>query len=76
MQGTQLSCLEVGPGVAFEGLSCFHMTFVNFLSGSFPASLAYVSWGTTFMSFWQRTVVEKMPWRSHLGLFFQQTPEK
>lgn len=74
MWGAQLSCLDDRTRVAFRG-ELFYHNLCAFLSGSFSALLAYVSWGTTCMSFWQRTVVEKMPRRSHLGLFFHQTPK-
>lgn len=47
-----------GPKSLFKGVRCSNTIFVRFLSGSFLVLLAYVSWGTTCMSFWQRTVVE------------------
>lgn len=57
MWGAQLSCLDDRTRVAFRGeLFCHNLC--AFLSGSSSALLAYVSWGTTCMSFWQRTVVE------------------
>ena len=36
-----------------------------FSQGSFLVLVAYVSWGTTCMSFWHRTVVETAGKRGH-----------
>lgn len=47
----------IGLESLFE-VSRFLTIFVRFLPGSSSALRAYVSWGTTCMSFWQRTVVE------------------
>lgn len=48
----------MGAGSLSKWVSCPKTIFVHFLSGRVSAPLAYISWGTTYRSFWQRTVVE------------------
>lgn len=58
MWGAQMSCLDDRLELLFRWVICFKTIFLHFPSGHLPALLPYVSWGTTCMSFWQKTVVE------------------
>lgn len=75
-QGSPWPGRPLGQGQWGPRQSCLDGRTKLLSQGGLLVLVAYVSWGTTCMSFWHRTVVEKMLWSSHLGLSLHQTPRK